>query len=514
VYRLINLNNPKAKLAVVVSLGNESINLPIGPLISKRNRDELIPEKQFDLLNGYLQYKGDEFKTELYSRVHAAELAVHEAALSICVSASPVGAISTVLDMFDMADVYMYVRDIYKVLPPKDLKESFDPRIETDGLGTRIQTYIQQDYWELASLTLPIKAVIGLLGLYSVRNSSIASVHQEYVLYRLIAEHAIAKHPAAIKIQQWAEVLMGVVVKSNDISAITVIEKQIPISELGPYLLSTVVIQKLGIAAIVADVTGRNVVTRIYNYIINRLKTNGSSSNKIRDKKPMRDDDSLSGDKESVIESYRMVTRITAGIETEYEWYTGDMKLLIRDMDVKVNGAILEDAVHFNQCFRSIAVTKEQVVLAGYIFKRILDPRALDYVGIDGIINLLSLGFAMLWDKGHRELAMLLVAKALVEDESCVAVNVTPNIRLDPMYKRRLDELYPYLKHVNKTTTVSVVEEAVTTLTNNIFKYKWLPNVPDHCIEEMYGKGNIKLLPTNLKDLICRLIIDIEEEKL
>ena len=513
-YSLINLNNPKVKLAITVTYGEDVINLPIGTLISKRNREELVPEKQYVLLNSYIQYKGEEFKKALYHKVHTAELAVHEAALSIAIAASPVDAISSVLDMFDMDDVLMYVKDIYKVAPPKDLKPAFDPRVESDGLGTRVQTYIQQDYWELAALTLPIKAVMGLLGLYSARNTTIANVHQEYVLFRLIAEHPVAKLPAAIKIKQWAEILMETVTKNKDAAAITVIEKQIPIDELSSYLLATAVVQKLGVAAIITDVTGRNAVTRIYNYLINRLNTNGSSANKIRDKKPMRDDDSLSGDKESVIESYRMVTRITAGIEAEYEWYTGDMELLIRDMGVEVNRALLEDSLRYNQCFRALAITKEQVVLTGYIFKRILDPRALDYVGIDGIINLISLGFNMLWNKGHKELAMLLVAKAAHSDDDCVDVNSTPNIRFDGAYKRRLGELYPYLKQVNKHDSVSVVEEAITELTNDIFKHKWLPNAPDHCMEDMYGGGVVKLLPASLKDLIARLIIDIEEETL
>jgi len=514
-FSLLNMNKVNARLAIrIVSPTGDAIELTVGPMISRRNRDELIPERQYELINAYLDYKGDEFKKILYKRIVDADNAVGETSFHKGISNPPIGAIHSILDMFVMSDVEHFVRDIFKIAPPENLKPEFNTQIESDGLGTRIQTYIQQDYYELAALTIPIKAVVGVLGQYAIRKEScIAAVHKEYVLYNMLATHPIAKYASVLKLKDWAGVLIALMVNTTDTAAITVIEKQIPSSELSNYILAVVIIQKLSIAAIVTDNRERNVITRIYNYIINKLKTNGSPSTKIRDKKPLSDTDSSVGDKESMVESYRVVSNVTIGTEVELNWYTGNMDLLIRDMGVSVNMALLEDIHRHNQCFKTVPIAKEQVVLAGYIFKKILDPRSLEYINIDGIINVISLGFVLLWDSGHREIAMLLNAKPLLSNDTDIDINVTPNIRLDPELKVLLSKYYPYEKQLNKLKTVSVVELTITELTYDIFKHQWLPNVPKQCITEQFGNNPPRMLPPNFKNHLAKLIINIEEDQ-
>jgi len=513
-FELLNLNRANKHLAIkITSPAGDTTELTIGPMISKRNRDELVPEKQFELLNGYLDYKGNDFKTLLFMAILDGEYFIEEASLQRGLDVMPTTQLNKILDMFVLDDVIYYIRELAKVIPPENLKPGFDPRIESDGLGTRAQTYIQQDYYELAALTLPIKAIIGLLGQYAIRKGGcIAPIHKEYVLYSSFAKHVITKYIAVSKLRAWIDILVNINIQTSDMASITVIEKQIPSSELPTYILAVVLIQKLSIAAIVTDTRERNVITRIYNYIINKLKTKGGPSTKIRDKTPKADVDSSSGDKESVIEAYRVVADVTMGAEVELSWYAGDINMLIRDIGRPVNMALLSEVLAVNQCFRTIPISKEQVTIVGYMFKRILDPRALDYIDINGIINLISVGFTVLWGSGHRELAMLLIAKPLMADSNDVIINITPNIRLLPEYKLRLAELYPYEKQLNKTKTVSVVEAAVTDLTCDIFAIKWLPNMPKCCIDEHFGDNPVKILPANFKNLLVKLIIELEEE--
>ncbi len=514
-FSLLNINRPNAHLAIRIESPNgDSTELTIGPMISKRNRDELIPERQFELMNAYLDYKGKEFKQLLWMVILEAEYAVEETSFHKGLSNPPKTAIYKILDMFDMDDILYFVKDVYRVTPPEILKATFDQQIESDGLGTRIQTYIQQDYYELAALSIPIKAIVGLLGQYAIRKgSSIANIHKEYVLFSIFSEHPIINHPAVVKLRDWAGVLIKLTIQSTDIESITVIEKQIPSSELPNYILAVVLIQKLSIASIVTDDKVRNVITRVYNYIINKLKTKGGASSRIRDKKPLSDTDSSGGDKESVVESYRVVSNITMGTEEELNWYTGDMNRLIRDTGGSVNTALLEDIVAHNQCFRTIPIAREQVVIAGYVFKSILDPRSLDYINIDGIINIISLGFVLLWERGHREMALILNAKPLVSSSEDIDINVSPNIRLEPDLKTNLVKHYPYEKQLNKTKTVSVAEMAITELTYRVFRIKWLPNIPEQCKVELFGNNPPRPLTPQFKNHLARMIIDIEERQ-
>jgi len=512
-FTLMNMNKPNTHLAIKIeSPTGDSVELTIGPMISKRNREELIPERQYELLNSYLAYKGPEFQHDLFVAILGAEQAIEESCFSRGLSSPPIKPLRHILDMFDMKDVDYYVREVYKLVPPENLKETFDPRIESDGLGTRTQTFLIQDYYDIASITIPVKVVSGLLGHYAIRKDNcMAVIHKEYILYGLIADHPIMDHPAVHKLRDWAVVLINLTVATTAIESVTVIEKQIPSSELPNYIVAVVMLQKLSIAALVTDNKERNVITRIYNYIINKLKTNGGSGSKIREKKPLTDTDSTSGDKESILESYRIVSNLTVGTEVELNWYAGDINILKRDLKVPVDDRLVQDMVEMNQCFINVPVSKEQIILSGYIFKNILDPRSLPYLNIDGIINILSLGFAALWATGHKEIALMLTAKQITSNSDDIDINVTPNVRLDPKLKERLCTLYPYEKRLSPTKTESVIETSITELTYGIFKHRWIPNAPQACLDEQFPNGVVKVLNPDIKNLLAKLIIYLQE---
>jgi len=475
-FELLNVQTAKPlEIKVSSPNGTDSVSFSLAGLISKRNKEELAEVEQFQLLNSYLDYKGTDFKKLLYINIVECSNQVEESCLYRGLSHPPTASIYTILDMFDMQDIISYVRDVFRVVPPENLKESFDPLIESDGLGTRVQTYIKQDYYELAALTIPIKVLVGLLSMYAIRKSdSMLGIHREYILYGIFCNHPIMQNNAVAKLRNWAEVLIDLTVGAGETSSVTIIEKQIPTEELANYILSVVMIQKLSIAAIITDNKNRNVITRIYNYIINKLKTKGSSGSKVRDKRPSSDPDGDGGDKESMLEAYRAVSSLSSGIETELNWYAGNMELLIRDVGACDNRALLEEALHCAQCFREVPISTEQVILAGYIFKRIIDPRSFDYVDISGIINIVSLGFVIAWVRGHKAIAALLLAKVLSDSGDGIEINIMPNVRLEVELKDKLNMLYPYEKQLNATKTESIIEASITDITYAVFSKKWL----------------------------------------
>jgi len=512
-FSLLNVNKVNSRLSVMITPPNgEPLTLALGPMISRRNKEELIPERQYELINAYLDYKGNDFKSMLYQTILEGSYAVEETLYNRGLTNPPIKAIEDVINMFDMHDVKHFIKDIYRVVAPDNLLDSFDPRIESDGLGTRVQTYLKDDYYDLVSITIPIKAVVGLLVKYGdCKDSSIAAIHKEYVLCGLLANHPIMNYPSILKLTEWCKVLIDLNIQNTDTEAVTVIEKQLPTSELPRYLLYTVIIQKLSIAAVVTDNRSRNVITRTYNYIINKLKTKANSGKRITSKEPMSDVDSTNGDKESVIEAYRIVSNITMGTEVEFNWYTEHLNFLCRDLPYEVDHNLLALAIKKNQCFRKMPVAREQVILASYLFKSIIDPRALDYIGIDGIINILSVAFTVYWTHGHKEIAMFINSKQVRSASDVVDINVTPNIRIDPVLKDKLNELFPYHKILGKNKVESVIGESITMLTYNIFRHKWIPNSPEECLESYFGNNVSKVLDNNFKNKLGELIVFLEE---
>ena len=172
-----------------------------------------------------------------------------------------------ILDMFDYEDVLDFLKNEACIKIPSNLCETFDPTIESDGLGTREQTYSISDYLDLASLTLPMKAVLGPLAFYGyVKKTSINNLQKEYSVYNLVVDHHMDKHPGVIKLKGMIGVLISNYSESKltkDMVSTTVIIKQISKDELPDFMLSICMIQKVAIAIIVDDTAVKNVITKI-----------------------------------------------------------------------------------------------------------------------------------------------------------------------------------------------------------------------------------------------------------
>ena len=59
----------KSTTVVIVNPENDQqkIDFSVSSIVSRRNKEELAPEHQYDVLNAFLNYKGMEFKIELYT---------------------------------------------------------------------------------------------------------------------------------------------------------------------------------------------------------------------------------------------------------------------------------------------------------------------------------------------------------------------------------------------------------------------------------------------------------------
>lgn len=301
---------------VEVTHNKQKIEFIIGSVISKRNKAELDAEKQFVLLNAYLDYKGNEFKEELFNRLVDSE---NEIILSVSrseIHPLPYNIVHPILDMFDIMDVFNFIKNIYRLVPPKNLSDAFDPLIESDGRGTRVQTYLKDDYLELAALALIIKTTLGPVCHFAyVKNKDIHSLHTDYILLHFYNTHHIFKTPPMVKLLGLCEKLVNLPTVGAEADAVRILEKRLPKEDMPLYILGIVVIQKISIATLIDDNENKNIITKIYNYINNRLKPSGDVSNSIRNKTALTDPESggVGGDRESIVESYRIMSDLTKG---------------------------------------------------------------------------------------------------------------------------------------------------------------------------------------------------------
>ena len=512
-FKLLNVYN-KNNIITEVTHNGKKVEFNISSIINKRNKDELDPDKQFLLLEKYIDYKGKAFKDKLMNLYVAADDKLMMTITKSEIYPLPINIVHPILDLMNFDDVYNWVKNIEKVPAISKLADKFDDGIERDGLGTKAQTYIKDDYLELVALTLVIKTVLGPIGQFGyLKNSEISGMHKEYILYNFISGHPVGDVSPVHKLFGFAEKLVEISLKDADVSAIRVIEKRIPREETTLYMLSIIMLQKIPIATIVDDNNAKNIITRVYNYINNKLSIKGDVSNAIRNKQAMLDADTNDGEKESIMEAYRIMSELPKGLEVELDWSVSDVNVIVNQLPIPIDGKVLNDASKFTTKFLDGVISGEQMNLLGFIFKDIIDPRGLPYLRIESVVNLLTVGYAYLWALECKYMAILLTSIPSGNDSDSISINITVNRnRITKEVRDELQRLYPYNRVVNAETTTNLVEETIGKLSNNIYSRGWTPTAMTTYVDSVEN-GDLVSLQPDIKLKLAEMIISLENTR-
>ena len=513
-FKLMNLYT-NSGLAIRIEYGGQYVEFEISTLITKRNKEDLNEKEQFLLLNAYLDYRGEEFKKRLMDLY----LEIDDTLIALInrkdISPLPYSIVHPILDMLDYAEVLNFVKDVYKITPPKDLMDVFDPKIELDGDGTRAQTYTKQDYLELAALVVTLKTILGPVGHFAyIKNAQFANMNKEYMLFTFLLTHPIYETPAMQKLYDF---IVKKLEKKNSkegptSSNIQIIEKRIPESEMPAYVLATALYNRLIVGSIVNDVPHNNIITKLNTYVSNKISSRRDLSSAVRNKQPMTDD-SGGDNKESIIEAFRVISKLPAGWIVEINYAVSDILAMARQLPVEIDMSIVQDMYITNKIFLERDISNEQRILLGYIFKSIIDPRSIEHINRENIVKMLSVGFAYLWALDLKYIAILLCSIAEEEKDDVISINSSVNrSRLTAELKEELAYLYPYTRVINATTSANVAEEAINTIANEIYDTKWLTIVDDKYTSEIVdNRSQLKMVPSDLKIKLAEMIIKLEK---
>lgn len=517
---IINLYN-KSQIGVKVNFHGHDLEFTIGPLISKRNKDELDHGKQFKLLNAYLDYKGVKFKEAYFNLLQKGDEEIMMSISKQDIHPLPYKMVHDIIDMFDMLDLFNYIKNVYQIKPPSQLRDKFDEMIEKDDRGTRVQTYLKDDYLELAALAMIIKATLPLVGhfLY-VRQKEIYSNHSEYLLFNFYRQHKIYDSAPMVKLLGFMSKLIAQPNLGADSESIRVFEVQTSKDEMDIFYLAKVVLQRVSIATIIDDDDTGSLINKIYNYANNRLKSTGDTSKIIRDKTALTDVESGSGDKESMFESYRIMSDLPANYIVEFNTITNSVNKILnqlpKSMRDVVDNKILLDAIQFTKIFNNGNFTPYQINIISVVFKHFIDPRSINQVSAENLVNLTAIMFAYMWGMGYKTLALLFTAQIDLATEETMSINITVNkTRIPKEVKAELDVLFPYKRVINETTQVNTVEEFVNELSNDMFDRRWIPTASEEYVIDVIGSKNYRnILPADLKVQLSKFIIDHERKRI
>jgi len=505
---------------VLITHKGEVLEFDIEILINRRLSDVFSPN-MFTLLNKYVDWKGEGFKDELFKRYKEAdELLMQVLTNQINLDEPPYELFSIILDMFDFNDMVSFIKKYNVVTPPAGLKDTFDKDMEVNKEGTRVQTYLKEDYIELAALLAILKSIIGPAGQFlTITAQQLPENYREYYLLVMLLKHPITDTPPFQKLVGYIEKLVQNVESNERELHLRIIEKGIDRETLPYHVLAGALFQNLLLADETQAVEKKNVVTKLYSYASNRLNIKNNPNSNIKLKQEYKTSPDASGeDTESVIESYRIPTELSIGSIEEFKFALSDVKRLYDWLSKEKNYELLN---LFKHAVDNIAPTNLPVVnikIAFTIIKSVINPRVYNYVDAQHVRNVLAVASTVLWENEFPFMAVLL-SSSLANDD-ITKVNYNTKIKLTEYHKELLEERFK-LHFYNKkphtgeiTKKVNVADEMLTRLTDMILDNTYInTGLPEDMIKQATGQTSRYIsIPNDMKLRLLEALVTMEEQ--
>nr|DAR60955.1 MAG TPA: hypothetical protein [Caudoviricetes sp.] len=478
-------------------------------------------EGAFSVLNEYVKWRGDDYIDELYLAIEkiysiTMDYSVATAKDSDAIKNKFCIQLANIIDLLDIEAIHKFVTEVKPLpLPPK-INHNFDEQIENDGLGTRNQTYIVEDYKWLMALIVIFKAVYGPLAQLVYGNEDNAMKLPELQMLDILRQQPLNKHHSFIKLKVYVTTIVEKVFDKEKIGDVKVLATQLSRDIIPMLYLSKAMFGKMITMDQTEDpaVTEFDIVRYLFKDVNNKIKNVGSPDEAYRNKNKPNESEIDSEDKESIIESYRIATDVPPGIAVEFNWATKDIETILRQLPKGIRNKITDEnlrtGIQLSASFSPDSISNTHLNFLGVLFKSILDPRALRYLKAANIFNFIAIGYAIMIGLEAKPLAYMLVSKRVVSGDDST-MNIASNLNSAKVKGYREDELEVYYpeRHIDMSKGDErpgelVILDWARSNTIEMFKYNWItPTILNIGVKD--------ILIATLKNTITDFLIENEK---
>ena len=500
---------------VVAKHKDQELNFPVRRIINRRLREPVNESKVFFLINEYIKYKGSTYQDKLFDTLKQSSETIEMEAFKPGLEPFPIAPFHNVLNMFDLEDIKNFLKKSKLITPPSRLGDVFDTSIELNEKGTRVQTYLKEDYMELIALLVALKSIFGLIGKYTALKSGLLqnNPYREYILLQLIITHPITHSEAFKKVFLSINKLVERVMSDNNKYIIRILEKNISRDAIPEYIMGKVIIERLFTNNELDDTNNKSTITKIYKYASNQLKSKSDVSNiKVKYYNQTSED----GESESNLESLRTPSNITMGNIQEFRVYASMPYPIMEKLglgEYKKDFSKLNK--YFTEKFSLYLPLEESIYITSWIVKSAIDPRCVFYLKINELINLITIAY--LWLKKHELYGLAEILVSYQNFDSHINISSAYVSKIDPYVKNELDKYFPF-KRTIISKDVKKEESFIETIIGKIYKNLATFSLKTLAEKEVVKKANSGtysvdiVLPPDIKNQFMHLLIFLAEK--
>ena len=397
--------------------------------------------------------------------------------------------VAQMLDMHDNEELERWTRFHGRVWIPEDLDVEYKDDVVRPG--SREQTYLVSDYWELVFMVMKLRVIAPIWGEFvEVTKKESGPIFRDLNTYYLISKTHIEKSPAMQRLNRY----VAKNVKQDDIDIRSSING-IGSDSFQANLIANILVRFLVIASLTREPSDTHLVQIVHKTLRNRLSQNESHQNAILEKLNPGEDD-LSEDSSSRAEKYKNKPLVPPGeftaIEksTEYTHEIAARILTVNELTAEQSKA-LDVALADAQSMGSTAFEECQIHLMQWAISPIITARALWDINRSSILRLAGITQFYLWQIGYKDLAGLVTARSLTA-EGVMQYSSESRAHIPKDLIDQLNELYPFYRRHPTKKALKPNNEAINEimqLSQDLSDHTWFLNMADHQIAELKGSA-------------------------
>lgn len=376
---------------------------------------------------------------------------------------------------------------------PENIRDEYiyDPDMNT----TQEKTYVRHEYRDLIGLILFIRMLSPLyIDFYNyIKN---ITAHHYYKLFLLFIRSTVYSSPEIEKLKRYIEVNQETLIGTGRNEHL-IISAGLSDDDVLDSLVSEIIFNKL----LTIDFFTKN--CNIVSFIFQTIRYKGSFATTdggvIRSKGVVSDPNK---DDISYFEDYRKTSAVPIGTSAEIQHALSDLEQLITslgydDFDYELYEQELNNHL---PTLMSKPIEQVQIYLLGWFLNRIINPRALFYIELTKLVELILLAKVVLLQRGHKFIAMLLSS---YRSEAGSYINIISRNVLNRNLVKQLSKHYQFVIEEGET---SIIEQTVLKVSKEIVNNIW---VPIGNREQLDGVGNREgylVIPNNINDVVCNYV--------
>jgi hypothetical protein len=475
------------KSTVILSHGNEQISWNISMLARTRNEENL---DRFKELNGYWARLPEKRQDEIFKVYTDIKDVLHSSSdqNAVALRLQPLVAKLFKLNPMDEMATYLAIYEDLKI--PSNIHEHYDS--SGDSRNSEQGTYVTKQYRDLVTMSVTLRIMVPVWGDYIAITERLAgTTFKEFIAMQLLAHAAIYNSDTMNRLREYIQARLPPETPKE------VIFQGISSEDFPDWILARILTRRLVVADLRGNDVKKSLMPFLHSFIEGMVNPKRNNFTSMIKEKTLEAGGSTEDSNLSILEGYRPRAELTAGNIAHMATYTRNAERMAKRICPDLPEELLAYSLRSSKALLTQMIMPVQLSLASWILRPVLPVRALPYFRKVDVVRCIAVAQALLWHRGHYELAGLVSGVAqqnqgVHHQRSTGSRGRIPTELIDEIHR-----LYPYsekptgkIREGQDTRELNMVVQSIKEIDGLFTKFEWTLTLPPEWVEKLTKNKN------------------------